>query len=64
MNSQAAEQVRKNMIFLTSILKCIEFCGRQGIDLRGHRDDNMVEDDINKGNFFALLQLRVDSGDF
>ena len=63
MNSQAAEQVRKNMIFLTSILKCIEFSGRQGIALRGHLDDNMVQDDINKGNFFVLLQLRVDSGD-
>ena len=65
MNSQAAEQVQNNRIFLTSILKFIEFCGRQGIALRGHRDDSTVEDDINKGNFFgfALLQIRVDSGD-
>ena len=41
----------------------MNFVDAKGIALRGHRDDNMVEDDINKGNFFALLQLRVDSAD-
>ena len=53
----------KNRVFLRSILKCIEFCRHQGIALRGHRDDNTVEDDINKDILFALLQYRVDSAD-
>ena len=37
------------------MLKCLEFCGRQGIALRGHS--------FNKGNFKALLALRVNAGD-
>ena len=45
---------------LRSLLKCLEFCGRQGIALRGHRDDD-TSTSFNKGNFKALL--RVDAGD-
>lgn len=41
-------------------------CGRQGIALRGHKDDgplsfNMPE--VNDGNFRALLYLAIESGD-
>ena len=43
-------------------MKCLEFCGRQGIALRGHRDDE-TRSSFNKGNFRALLALRVDAGD-
>ena len=35
----ALAQVKKNIESLRSIIKCLEFCGRQGIGLRGHRDD-------------------------
>ena len=41
-------------------------CERQGIALRGHHDDKpSVEEDPakNHGNFLALLQFRVQSGD-
>lgn len=51
-------------------MKCIAetvmFCGRQGIALRGHRDDwKHIKDapDENPGNFLALLQFRIQSGD-
>ena len=37
-------------------------CGRQGIALRGHRDD-ASSDDLNQGNFKALVQFRIDAGD-
>jgi len=59
------ERVRKNRDILQSIIQCIEFCGRQGISLRGHRDDGIEDDDsnVNKGNFKALLQFRADAGD-
>jgi hypothetical protein len=63
MSSNAVDQTTKNRLFLISILKCIELCGRQGIALRGHRDDSTADDHANKGNFNALLQLRVDAGD-
>ena len=41
-------------------------CGRQGIACRGHRGDwKHVKDapDENPGNFLALLQFRIQSGD-
>ncbi|XP_068680734.1 52 kDa repressor of the inhibitor of the protein kinase-like [Montipora foliosa] len=59
---EAEAQIAKNRLFLTSIIKCIELCGRQGIGLRGHRDDAESES-LNQGNFKALLNLRVDAGD-
>ena len=40
----------------------MEFCGRQGIALRGHRDDASSEDP-NQGNFKALIQFRINAGD-
>ena len=59
---EVEKQIAKNRIFLTSIIKCIELCGCQGIGLRGHRDDARSEA-LNQGNFRALLKLRVDAGD-
>ena len=48
-----------------SIAETIIFCGRQGIALRGRRDNKpTVEEDPsgNCGNFLALLQFQVQSG--
>ena len=59
---EAEAQIEKNRLFLTSIIKCIELCGRQGIGLRGHRDEAESES-LNQGNFKALLNLQVDAGD-
>lgn len=53
----AVEQVKKNRIFSESVLRCLELYGRQGIALRGHRDDGVLDDNINMGNFKALLHL-------
>lgn len=63
--TNAAEvMVKKNRQILISIVKSLEFCGRQGIALRGHRDDDTEKgSSFNKGNFKALLKFRVDSGD-
>mgnify|MGYP000751363744 FL=1 len=54
--------VSRNREILKSIIKCLEFCGRQGIALRGHRDDE-TSSSFNHGNFKALLDLRIDAGD-
>lgn len=62
MSSNAAKRVEKNRQILTSVVKTVEICGRQGFALRGHRDDNTCESN-NKGNFKALIDFRVDSGD-
>ena len=62
LSSQNQRQAHSNRIFLTSIIKCLKLCGRQGIALRGHRDDS-TSVTLNQGNFKALLDLRIDAGD-
>ncbi len=58
--------IKKNRLKLKSIAETVIFCGRQGIGLRGHRDDWKHLNETphsNPGNFVALLRFRVDSGD-
>ena len=58
--------VAKNKEKLKSIVETVIFCGRQGIALRGHRDDHTYLNDLqhtNPGNFIALLDFRIKSGD-
>lgn len=57
-----SEKIKKNREILKAVLKCVEFCGRQGISLRGHRDDD-TSTSLNKGNFKALVKFRTDSGE-
>jgi hypothetical protein len=64
MSSNAANLIERNKLILKSLIKNIEFCGRQGIALRGHREEvDCNSTTVNKGNFQALIQLRIDSGD-
>ena len=61
-----AEIVSQNRKKMKCISETVIFCGRQGIALCGHRDDwKHVKNapDENAGNFLALLQFRVLSGD-
>ena len=49
-----------------SLSETVIFCGRQGIALRGHRDDWKHVDEqsyANPGNFVALVQFKIQSGD-
>jgi hypothetical protein len=59
------ERVQKNRAIIMSILRCLELAGRQGLALRGHRDDlTAAEGDLNpQGNFHALLRFAIASGD-
>ena len=69
LQSHAAQTVQRNRATLLSILKCVVFCGRQNIALRGHRDESPVFQDGcfqvtgNPGNFISLLQFRINAGD-
>ena len=63
-HSAHAQLIHSNRLKLLSILKCVEFCGKQNIPLRGHRDDDKrLEYGCNPGNFKALLNFRVETGD-
>lgn len=62
-----AAKIEKNRKILKSIISTVELCGRQGIALRGHRDDaNALENEHsmrNPGNFQMLLEFRCYAGD-
>ena len=48
------------------MIRTIEFCGRQEIPLRGHRDAgafSLKETDCNDGGFKAALRRRVEAAD-
>ena len=62
-NEIVNERVARNIQKLSSILKTVILCCRQNIPLRGHRDDSSYYDEKDCGNFQALLDFRVDSGD-
>ena len=47
---------------MKSIVKTVIFCGQNNIPLRGKRDDNADDSNLH-GNFQALLEFRIDSGD-
>ena len=49
------QQIEANRAKLLPIVKCVAFCGRQTIALRGHRDDETTkETSWNMGNFQEL----------
>ena len=60
LQSAIATQIAENKLKLHSIVKTIIFCGWQNISLRGQREDNQSK---NPGNFKALLNFRIESGD-
>ena len=66
LSSIVASRVEHNRNKLNAIVRAVIFCGRQGIALRGHRDDWKHLDDrphANHENFVALLCFAVESGD-
>ena len=65
-NEDLVESVKTNRSILTAILKSIEFCGKNGIAIRGHQDDGALNSsDISKksGNLRSLINFRIDAGD-
>ena len=58
--AEAQATVERNRAILTSVAKCVEWCARQGIALRGHRDDSTLSA-LNQGNFRALASFRAET---
>ena len=61
LNTARKEQVSRNTRVVKSLLKCVAFCGKQGISLRGHRDDSTASESVNTGNFMQLVQFRAEN---
>ena len=61
-HEKGQEQVMKNRGYIKSIVKCLEFAAREGIALRGHRDDSTSATE-HAGKFQALINFRIESGD-
>lgn len=63
------QQVLRNRSRLIPIVKTVFLCGKQGLALRGHRENGDVvrntteAEGSNDGNFRALLRFRIDAGD-
>ena len=57
LSHQVNHQIEQNRKIIASIAKCVLFCGRQGIALRGHREDATADTSSNRGNFLALFRL-------
>lgn len=59
-------QQLENRQKLIPIIRAVFLCGRQGIALRGHRDQGSLSLNMpkeNDGNFRALLRYAIESGD-
>ncbi|XP_044165353.1 uncharacterized protein LOC122949323 [Acropora millepora] len=62
LNRLMQAQIDENREKMKSIVKTVIFCGQNNIPLRGKRDDNADDSNLH-GNFQALLEFRIDSGD-
>ena len=69
-NQALAQKIQANRHKLASLIKTIILCGRQNFALRGHRDAAIIcngqctsETPRRLGNFWALLDFRIDAGD-
>ena len=63
MKQISTEEILKNRFIMKSLADAVLVCGRQNLSLRGHRDDRTFDACLgNKGNFLALVDFSVRSG--
>lgn len=68
MNSESCRIIENNQKVIESLLKIVILCGKQGLALRGHRDDKINWDGAdsedkysNEGNFIELVRFRAET---
>ena len=61
---EKVEKIKKNRERLIPIIWCVLYLVKQGLPLRGHRDDSQHNKQpyINSGNFQELLKLISETG--
>ena len=60
----SAAVVSRNMQYIASILCAIKYCGRQGIALRGHRDNGALFEEASSRQGIVLRGHRGDGALF
>lgn len=67
LDEKAKNIIENNRKVIESLMRIVAFCGKQGIALRGHRDDKItwMEDEekraSNEGNFIELVRFRAET---
>ena len=65
LDSEAKRMMESNQKVIESLLKIVLLCGKQGLALRGHRDDTINWEDedgsSNDGNFVQLVRFRAET---
>ena len=65
LDSQAKKTIDSNLKVIESLFKVAILCGKQGLAMRGHRDDRIQwEDEVegpNEGNFIQLVRFRAET---
>ena len=65
MDNEVQRIMNTNQKVLESLIKIVLLCGKQGLALRGHRDDKIgwTDDasDSNEGNFVELVRFRAET---
>ena len=66
MQTATQKQMEENQKVIESLFKVIILCGKQGLALRGHRDDQKEwQEDLveskNEGNFIELVCFRAET---
>ena len=64
LDNESRRIVENNRKVVESLLKIVLLCGKQGLALRGHRDDKLNWEDescFNEGNFIQLVRFRAET---
>ena len=64
LHTKLMERLEHNQHVIESLLKVVILCGKQGLALRGHRDDLVDwkdEASSNEGNFIQLVRFRAET---
>ena len=57
--STSRRQVSENRQYVLHLMEALQYCGQQGIPLRGHREVEATDDSINVGNYLTLSNYNL-----
>ena len=66
LHTEMQRRMEDNLAVVESLFRIVLLRGKQGLPMRGHRDDCIVlegkdEDKVNEGNFLELVRFRAET---